>query len=316
MKANYKALLALLLVLLLSLAACDTPGSSTDGGQGGTDTQQNAPKLLQFYDGDGYGVINTEGKIIARGGHNYDSAQIWSNAAGEQVAVMQRDPQMSETENDKWGNPLTESTRFTFFDAWGNEIAGATLDVPGDAEFCYADGDISTGRFLVYADGEAGYKIYGFDGTLLVERQMRTAPEGYSPDYVAGYANMNQNGQLLWVNYDAHNADWSAWSSHADIYKLDGTPATLAQDYTSVWTVSDEVTGKRLPYMLAEYDAPGGAHLTDLLAADGSVLVDGISQYHAVTDGLIYCQRGFERGLMDFDGNWIYQESVFTGLDD
>lgn len=315
MKANYKALLALLLVLLLSLAACDKPAS--DGGQGGTDVQPaDAPKLLQFYDGDGYGVINTEGKVIARGGHSYDSAQIWSNTAGEQVAVMQRDPQMSETETDQWDNPLTESTRFTFFDAWGNEIAGATLDLPGDAEFCYADGDISTGRFLVYAAGESGYKIYGFDGTLLVEQEMRTAAEGDESDYVAGYGNMNQNGQLLWVNYDVHNSDWSKWESHADIFKLDGTPVTLAQDYDSIWTVSDEVTGKRLPYLLAEYGGVSGTRLTDLLAADGSVLLDGISQQYAITEGLIYCQRGFERGLMDFDGNWIYQESVFTGLDD
>ncbi len=313
MKANYKALLALLLVLLLSLSACDKP--QVNGGQGGTDVQQDAPKLLQFWDGEGYGVINTEGKVIVRG-YDYDSAQIWSNAAGEQVAVMQREPKMSETETDQWGNPQAESTRFTFFDAWGNEISSVNLDVPGDAEFTYYDGDISTGRFLVHADGEAGYKIFGFDGTLLVERQMRTAPDGYSPDYVAGYANMMQNGQLLWVNYDAHNADWSKWSSHADVYKLDGTPVTLAQDYASIWLASDGVTGKTMPYLWTEYGGASGSRLTDLLAADGSVLVDGISQNHAITDGLIYCQRGFERGLMDFHGNWIYQESVFTELDD
>ncbi len=316
MKANYKALLALLLVLLLSLAACDTPGKPAEGGQGGTDTPPaDAPKLLQFYDGSGYGVITTEGKVIVRG-YDYDSTQIWCNAAGEQVAVMQHDPQMSETVRDQWDNPLPESTRFTFFDAWGNTISSVNLDTPGDAEFAYYDGDISTGRVVVCADGAGRYKILGVDGPRRGVSPMRTAPEGYSPDYAAGYARMMQNGELLWVNYDVHNEDWSDWRSYADFYKLDGTPVTLAKDYGSVWTVTDELTGKSLPYMLADYNVAGGTRLTDLLAADGSVKVEGISQNHAITDGLIYCQRGFERGLMDFEGNWVYQESVFTELED
>ncbi|HIU10342.1 MAG TPA: DUF5046 domain-containing protein [Candidatus Avidehalobacter gallistercoris] len=317
MKVNCKALLTLLLVLLLSLAGCGQPGVSTDGGQGGTDAMQSdAPKLLQFYDNDGYGVINADGKIIARGDHNYESARIWSNAAGEQVAAMQCSQQMSETEVDQWNNPLTESTRFSFFDPWGNTIASVHLDTPGEAEFFYYDGDISTGCFLVYMRGDSGYKIYGFDGTLLVEQEMRTAPDGYSPDYAADYANMWQNGQLLWVSYSVHNSDWSDWKDYADVYNLDGTPVTLAEDYDSIWSVSDEVTGRQLPYLVAGYNGVGGSRLNDLLAADGSVLVSGITQQYAVTEGLIYCQRGFERGLMDFDGNWIYQESVFTELDD
>ena len=39
-----------------------------------------------------------------------------------------------------------------------------------------------------------------------------------------------------------------------------------------------------------------------------------VGNYH---DGLLVCERGSERGLMDLrNGSWIYKESLFSQLDD
>ena len=51
-------------------------------------------------------------------------------------------------------------------------------------------------------------------------------------------------------------------------------------------------------------------------ARNGRVLISGVSSVQYIGDDLFIVVRGFSRGLMNAQGEWLYQESIFTDLDD
>ena len=60
----------------------------------------------------------------------------------------------------------------------------------------------------------------------------------------------------------------------------------------------------------------GNTYLTDILDQDGNVLLEGLKNAFTVEGGLIPCEKGFYRGLMDMEGNWLYKESIFDTAED
>ena len=68
-------------------------------------------------------------------------------------------------------------------------------------------------------------------------------------------------------------------------------------------------------YLSASYMV-GNTYLTDILDQDGNVLLEGLKNVSTVEGGLISCEKGFYKGLMDTEGNWLYKESIFDTAED
>ena len=61
--------------------------------------------------------------------------------------------------------------------------------------------------------------------------------------------------------------------------------------------------------------------LYNVVDSHGNILLSGLADVVSPTvyelpDGIFPARRGFERGYLDLEGNWLYSESVFTSLAD
>ena len=54
--------------------------------------------------------------------------------------------------------------------------------------------------------------------------------------------------------------------------------------------------------------------LYDLLDLDGNVILEGCNSISFADDGRAVVKKGFSQGMMDFEGNWLYKRSIFTGM--
>lgn len=59
-----------------------------------------------------------------------------------------------------------------------------------------------------------------------------------------------------------------------------------------------------------------GWYRTDILDADGNVLLEGLQDVIYRGNGIFQCSRGFTSGLLRLDGTWLYEESSFSTLTD
>lgn len=78
------------------------------------------------------------------------------------------------------------------------------------------------------------------------------------------------------------------------------------------------------PLYYGSYESPSsGANLYDVLKADGSIVVHGLSTCYSyysnslnnLPEGVFVAQRGFNYGWMDTSGQWVYCRSIFSTLD-
>ena len=49
---------------------------------------------------------------------------------------------------------------------------------------------------------------------------------------------------------------------------------------------------------------------------DGTVIADELQVFRYLGGGIFQTNVGFEAGLMDLNGNWLFRQSEFTGLRD
>ena len=59
-----------------------------------------------------------------------------------------------------------------------------------------------------------------------------------------------------------------------------------------------------------------GWYRTDILDADGNVLLEDLQDMIYRGNGIFQCSRGFSSGLLKLDGTWLYEESSFSTLTD
>ena len=77
--------------------------------------------------------------------------------------------------------------------------------------------------------------------------------------------------------------------------------------------------GERYYYynvFVGERAGAGRGRYTDLIGADGSVLAAGLNDAFGVGYDRIAVRKGFQAGLMDWGGNWIVRQPIFSILDD
>ena len=63
--------------------------------------------------------------------------------------------------------------------------------------------------------------------------------------------------------------------------------------------------------IMANYQL-AGKNLYDLIDYDGNVILERCKNIQGLSENRFWVEKGFSQGLMDRDGNWIYEQSVFA----
>lgn len=56
--------------------------------------------------------------------------------------------------------------------------------------------------------------------------------------------------------------------------------------------------------------------LWDVMDADGNVLIERLKGVEMLSEDLFWVEKGFSRGMMDGEGNWLYEQSIFDSETD
>ena len=188
-------------------------------------------------------------------------------------------------------------------------------------------------------DAEGGAHLYRTDGTEQPLFDFLT----YSVD--GGYAAfLLQDGSLLLYGPDGSETAIETGLTSQDRVSVMGAQggrvllSVSDADYTVTRSLIYDASGllydsdgsgyDRLMYLTmgpegplynATRQGPGGGWLSDVVDSRGNALLTGLADVSwgdDLPDGVIAARRGFERGYMDLEGNWLYSESVFTSLAD
>jgi hypothetical protein len=302
--------LGISLVMLLGamVLCCGCSGSTQTGGE--VLVQPPAPRLISYHGGDGYnGIINAEGKMIVEPGTLANS--IYTDADGSQYAMIM-DYEWDYDNTTEWGDREELGCIYSLYDGNGDLIKTVDFTDQGTTSFNCPSGDVHNGLFLAYQKDETpAYQVYDMDKNLLVSQNIELEDgEGFNWVYI--YV---APGWFA-VNYSTYDATRTNWQDHYDFYDRTGAPMQTAHDYTGMWAIYSETDCNDSGYYNAYYDAGADTQLVDLLDGDGNVVISGLNAIYSFDSDLIVCQKGFERGLMDLNGKWIYSESVFSDLDD
>ncbi len=278
------------------------------GCSGGT-KEAAEPPLLWFNNGDGEYIINSAGQVVTPPAEDSFNSSVLYDASGTGRYAVQFEENDSDTELAEWGEPLVESIHYSFFDARGEQVGDVSIDGQQIPLYYYTNGDISTVRFLVETnDGGPGWRIYDLSGRLLVEDKLEV-PASYTYCYVS----MNQNGRAMYVSCHAGPPqDLSPEYYHVYLYTLSGEPLELPKQYNGIdWTYEYLPDGSKVigqDYLCAYYATADGGTLHDLLTSDGRLVLEGLSQIYDINGEAVVCTKDGVRGLLSFDGEWIYQE--------
>ena len=56
--------------------------------------------------------------------------------------------------------------------------------------------------------------------------------------------------------------------------------------------------------------------LADVLDAEGNILIERLKSVDMLSENRFWVEKGFARGLMDREGNWIYEQTRFDSETD
>lgn len=63
--------------------------------------------------------------------------------------------------------------------------------------------------------------------------------------------------------------------------------------------------------MVAGYYAFNNLYLMDVLDCDGNLIIERAKSVNMLAENRFWVEKGFSQGLMDAEGNWIYEQSLF-----
>ena len=141
------------------------------------------------------------------------------------------------------------------------------------------------------------------------------------------YTILDSEGNLIktldlagdWLSLKEDYMIMNSWdgTAPAAIYTQAGK-IPLEKPYSFIHDFYDQAPGTKT-YLRAQYMTPQQQYLTDILDLEGNIIVEGIyggviTNFEAeYCDGYrILCRKGFDQGLMDMEGNWLYKESIFN----
>ncbi len=295
--------------LLVALSGCNANEKTADE----TAEEPNNPYLYYFD-----GIISVDGKIYFKSefGKEY---QILEDCNGRQRYVLETENTYDTERRNEYNEPLQTACTYRLYDLRGEmqkEVSVQAEGAPNNiARFAFdQSGDLAKSRVLVnLLAGEGKFQILDLDGNLLTEEQV-LSPEDMTK-YTGSYVSLSAVGSFVQVYISMYGEKYDYFDKNFH-YDLSGQPLALAREYDYFYRMYDSSGQSSQEYFEAGYTNEQGQSRVDLLDNDCNVLVGGLNSIRSFANGVFAVERGFERGLMDAQGNWIFKESVFNELED
>ena len=309
-----KQWLLLCFVLLLVLAGCNQQNDGQQSGQVGENQNSPGSQVLYYFDG----VISRDGKVrfAAQEGSDY---LILTGQQGQQYYILEILNTYDPEKRTRYDQPLLAACTYRIYDLQGALQKEINIQVEGEPENAVrysfpTDGNLDNFRIIVnQALINGKFRILDVDGNLLLEEQI--VPANEVDKWQDGYVWLELTANFMQVRCSMYDKNYDVIEK-TYFYDMSGQPLELAREYDYVYDIYDDFSNAVSGYYGGVYENAQGQTLTDLLDKDGRVLVSGINDIIRYADGIFVVVRGFERGLMDAQGNWIYQESVFKEFED
>lgn len=251
---------------------------------------------------------------------SYDEI-LWCNAAGVDLCIAQKNGQffvISLEDGAMW-------------------YVSAVQDGAQEMEIVYADDDVMLMDFSKYQQGEwqQAMQMYDYAGQPLSARYENIYRE-YGDDtgcYFMAATTLrepvllNKEGQVVfegapdtWLQIAGNGrliySDWK--DNKAQLLDLEGN-VYGSHDYESInspYVYNDSLGTEDEPPLVIGHYRYGGSELCDLLDLNGGILIEKAKNITVLSEEHFWVEKGFSQGLMDTQGNWLFQQSLFDSAVD
>lgn len=313
-----KMLKKILFLLMLAAALAAGLAGCGEAGQTGEAGQDKTPDTLLFlYEGVGeqHGLAKNDGTIVVPPG-DYDCT-VYYDEEGRQRFAAKVESTYDPDNVNQYGQPLMTNRTYTFYDTQGEYIKGVGVDLSGandyDVRFCLgADGSLENSRiFINELDNRGVYQLLDMEGQVVLSQQAAEPGE-----WKYSYAELLLAEGFMAVSCSFNGEDWLDSENRVDFYTLSGEAIDMGKDYTAIWGLYDALRERPAAYYIADYQGPQGQSLYDVLDREGQVVLSELQRVYSVNGNLFVVSRGFEHGIMNEKGEWVYKESNFNQLED
>lgn len=262
----------------------DLPRQEAEQPTESEDSITDTPGLLLYDDSDGYGIINTEGKLILP--TDYTAKQLLLDDENHQIGVMTQQHFEDTARLDSWGDPLPDGAEYCFYDPQGELICKVDLRGMGSVWFEQYPADLQRSLFfcdMVSIDGTM--RVIRLDGTELIREQL-------DPDVtnclVSEVLQAEDWIKFFYERFSTGNEGFIG--TKRSFYTSDGQPLTLAQNYLDIDQLHDSGSSDYAPnrvftgYYSAHYYDEQGKSRFDIIDGHGNVLLsgaDGLGRYQS-----------------------------------
>lgn len=213
----------------------------------------------------------------------------------------------------------------------------AVQDGAQEMEIVYADDDVMLMDFSKYQQGEwqQAMQMYDYAGQPLSARYENIYRE-YGDDtgcYFMAATTLrepvllNKEGQVVfegapdtWLQIAGNGrliySDWK--DNKAQLLDLEGN-VYGSRDYESMYSpyvYNDSLGTEDEPPLVIGHYRYGGSELCDLLDLNGGILIEKAKNITVLSEEHFWVEKGFSQGLMDTQGNWLFQQSLFDSAVD
>lgn len=251
---------------------------------------------------------------------SYDEI-LWCNAAGVDLCIAQKNGQFFVISLEDG------AVRYV----------SAVQDGAQEMEIVYADDDVMLMDFSKYQQGEwqQAMQMYDYAGQPLSARYKNIYRE-YGDDtgcyFIAATTLrepvlLNKEGQVVfegapdtWLQIAGNGrliySDWK--DNKAQLLDLEGN-VYGSRDYESMYSpyvYNDSLGTEDEPPLVIGHYRFGGSELCDLLDLNGGILIEKAKNITVLSEEHFWVEKGFSQGLMDTQGNWLFQQSLFDSAVD
>lgn len=251
---------------------------------------------------------------------SYDEI-LWCNAAGVDLCIAQK--------NGQFFVISLEDGAMRYVSA----VQGGAQEM----EIVYADDDVMLMDFSKYQQGEwqQAMQMYDYAGQPLSARYENIYRE-YGDDtgcYFMAATTLrepvllNKEGQVVfegapdtWLQIAGNGrliySDWK--DNKAQLLDLEGN-VYGSRDYESMYSpyvYNDSLGTEDEPPLVIGHYRYGGSELCDLLDLNGGILIEKAKNITVLSEEHFWVEKGFSQGLMDTQGNWLFQQSLFDSAVD
>ncbi len=251
---------------------------------------------------------------------SYDEI-LWCNAAGVDLCIAQKNGQFFVIS----------------LEDGAMRYVSAVQDGAQEMEIVYADDDVMLMDFSKYQQGEwqQAMQMYDYAGQPLSARYENIYRE-YGDDtgcYFMAATTLrepvllNKEGQVVfegapdtWLQIAGNGrliySDWK--DNKAQLLDLEGN-VYGSHDYESInspYVYNDSLGTEDEPPLVIGHYRYGGSELCDLLDLNGGILIEKAKNITVLSEEHFWVEKGFSQGLMDTQGNWLFQQSLFDSAVD